>query len=47
MQGGDVNPGVDKDWYGWASDRLCDLESCPVSSRCQYPKMEGDLLFPL
>jgi hypothetical protein len=45
LQGGDVNPGVGKDWYGWASNRLCDPESHPVSCRCQYPKMEGGLFY--
>jgi hypothetical protein len=44
LQDGEVNPGVDKDWYEWASNRLCDLRSHPVSGKYQYPKMEGGLL---
>jgi hypothetical protein len=28
-----VNSGVDRDWYGWASDRLCDLGSRQSMSR--------------
>ena len=48
LQGGDVNPSIDVDWYGWASDRFCDLGSDLVSCSCQYPKMIGGLLlFPL
>ena len=41
LQGDDVNPSVDKDWYGWAPNRFCDLGSHLVSCGCQYPKMVG------
>ena len=49
LQDGDVNSGVVRDLYGWASGRLCDLGSRPALCSYQYPGMEGDLslLFPL
>ena len=43
LQDGDVNSGVGRDWYEWASDRLCDLESRPFFCKCQCPGMEGVL----
>jgi hypothetical protein len=45
LQDGDVNSGVDRDWYEWASDRLCDLGSRSFFCRCQRPGMEGVLLY--
>jgi hypothetical protein len=31
LQVGDVNFGVDRDWCGWDSDRLCDIGGRPFS----------------
>ena len=48
LHNGDVNPGVDKDWYGWVSERLCDLGNRPLFCRYKCPAMEGGLLlFPM
>jgi hypothetical protein len=45
LQDGDVNSDVGRDWYGWASDRVCDLGSCPFFCICQFPGKEGVLLY--
>jgi hypothetical protein len=41
----DVNSGVGGDWYGLASDRICDLGSRRVFCRCQCPRKERVLLY--
>jgi hypothetical protein len=45
LQGGDVNPGVDEDWYARASERLCDLGIYLVSCNVNIQKWKVAFFF--